>query len=121
MTNLRPIPKDRDWSPETWRAGLDEAVRLVGWPSIKTYAIFDEQFAPHGHEKTIIITLATTLLDAGIVKHVVSEGVDIWASTFAIFGRHDDASRILRGDLSKNDLAAIAVIDAALAKARAGG
>ena len=24
---LPPIPKDRNWSPETWRAGLDEAVR----------------------------------------------------------------------------------------------
>ena len=25
MTDLPPIPKDRNWSPETWRAGLDEA------------------------------------------------------------------------------------------------
>jgi hypothetical protein len=101
---LPAIPKDRDWSPETWRAGLDEAVRRDvsnQYDSWQTYASVYNAAGSH----FAVIAHATTLLDAGIVKPVVGEGAALWdAATMAWREANDDA--------------AIAVIDAALAKAR---
>ena len=107
---LPPLPKDRNWSPETWCAGLDEAVRLSPCAS-ETWESFEGHFAKYVED--MAIAHATTLLDAGIVKPVVSEGEALLAKAFAVW---DDSG----GDNIHKCPAAIAVIDAALDKARAG-
>ena len=98
---LPPIPKDRNWSPETWRAGLDEAVRRDAW----TCAQDADQFFANDYgamAEALTIAHATTLLDAGIVKPVVSEAEQI----------HDELQKCMTG------LEKVAVIQSALDKAR---
>jgi hypothetical protein len=110
MTNLPPIPEGRDWSPETWRAGLDEAVRRDTWHVRKVWADYYGCFADGAEQATI--AHATTLLDAGIVKPVVSEAENVW--------REANDAWVNQPNAAYGTTAAIAVIDAALAKARAG-
>lgn len=116
MTYLPPIPQkegiDRNWSPETWRTGLDEAVRLNGWPAVKTWQDVLEG-GLYEITRDAIIAHATTLIKAGIVKPVVSEAaalleriLSVWPYTPELYLTHDPA--------------AIAVIQAALDKARSG-
>jgi hypothetical protein len=111
---LPPIPKGRDWSPETWRTGLDEAVRLANWKATKTWAKFCICYTSGDSVWHATIAHATTLLDAGIVKPVVSEGAVVWAKVLLDW-RAEEQHFII-----DESPAAIAVIDAALAKARAG-
>lgn len=110
---LPPIPKDRNWSPETWRAGLDEAVRLCNWLITKKWADF--AYGKSGHEPiyTAIVAHATTLLDAGIVKPVVSEAAVIWEAAYKAFN-----SAYVTDEIGMKN--AIAVIQSALDKARSG-
>ena len=110
---LPPIPKDRKWSPETWRAGLDEAVRR------NTDGAYDD-WEGFGHDFTLgkllldaIIAHATTLLDAGIVKPVVSEAEKLLNEVNLKQGTGEGIQRQYRH-------AAIAIIQSALDKARDG-
>ena len=80
---LPPIPKDRNWSPETWRAGLDEAVRLIGDTKIKTW---DDMARGVSGQWASVKAHATTLLDAGIVKPVVPELPEHLAVYAAMWG-----------------------------------
>ena len=104
---LPPIPKDRDWSEATWRAGLDEAVRRTT-VLCTDWAHFILCYGETIH--AFVIAHAITLLDAGIVKPVVSEGERVWLEANSAYRTAEFAC--------END-AAIAVIQAALDKARA--
>ena len=110
MTNLPPLPKDRNWSPETWRAGLDEAVRRDPSTSLDTW----QAYCAFSYDvRNATIAHATTLLDAGIVKPVVSEAVVLLRTAYNEY----------RKDLSESlweCSGAIAIIQSALDKARAG-
>ena len=110
---LPPIPKDRNWSPETWRAGLDEAVRLSGL-QYSGWEDFSLIYAINSAVSQSIIAHATTLIEAGIVKPVVSEA--------AVLLKASHEAR--KGTIDMLPIwecpAAIAVIQSALDKARAG-
>lgn len=106
---LPPIPKDRNWSPETWRAGLDEAVRRDTGNACDSWQTYIYRHNEQGRAATI--AHATTLLDHGIVKPVVNEAEKLLGLVFAQY--NDDLS------FHKCPVA-IAVIQSALDKARAG-
>lgn len=106
---LPKIPDGKDYSEATWRAGLDEAVRLSGLEKCKTWSDFARLYCEGGTAWPAIIAHATTLLDAGLVKPVVSEAaIALW----------DEIDR-LRGVVNGWKLA-LDAIQSALDKARAG-
>ena len=111
---LAPIPKDRNWSPETWRAGLDEAVRRANWKATNTWAKFCVCYTSGDSVWHATIAHATTLLDAGIVKPVVSEVQAMLMKLSRII--NDCPIAIEAWECPE----AIAVIQSALDKARAG-
>lgn len=67
--DLPPIPDGKNYSQATWQAGLDEAVRRVGWSNAKTWEVFVGYTVNHSLFLAVT-THAITLIDAGIVKHV---------------------------------------------------
>lgn len=105
MTNLPPIPNNRDWSEATWRAGWNEACKRSG--------CFGRFYTLTQAEIELVAAHATTLLDDGIVKTVVSEGAVLLEKTF---GGNAVASTVPFWKCP----VAIAVIQAALDKARNG-
>ncbi len=108
---LPPIPQGRDWNEATWRAGLDEAVMRDDSTPCATWNEY-VLCKPAAAQKATIAH-AITLLDAGIVKPVVSEADALLEMAFH---KWDDSY----GDPIYRCPAAIAVIQAALDKARAG-
>lgn len=99
---LPKIPDGKDWTPETWRAGLDEAVRLCAIYGVTIWQSFFE--LSDTIQRLSVIAHATTLIEAGIVKPVVSEAEQIY----------NELQTCMTG------LEKIAVINAVLDKARAG-
>lgn len=103
LMTLPPIPEGRDWSPETWQAGWEEACRLSKIDAAWHYTAFPDGLC------LSVYAHAITLLEAGIVKSVVSEAAAVWDDAHEAYCTKDGGA------------SAIAVIQAALDKARAGG
>lgn len=116
---LPTIPKDRNWSPETWRAGLDEAVRHIGWPETTTWADFVLEHTSGELIWTALIAHATTLLDAGIVKPVVSEALLVCREYRAQVSPAK-ADLFRAGELDGEIIDFVPAMQSALDKARAG-
>jgi hypothetical protein len=109
---LPPIPENRNWSPETWHAGLDEVVRRDTSTSFETWEQYQGLYVEA--LQNAVIAHATTLLDAGIVKPVVSEAQEALRGAWRAW---DDTNISCIFECP----AAIAVIQSALDKARAEG
>lgn len=103
MSELPPIPQHRDWSKSTWRAGLDEAVRRNTNGRVQSWSEFcNFECASALVEYTI--AHAITLLDNYIIDPAVSEAEQLYADMWK----------------AEDNDSAIAVIQDALDKARAG-